>query len=634
MNKNIALIGNPNSGKTTLFNLLTGLHRRTGNRTGVTVDEGCGTYKRDKSVKIADLPGVYSLSPISADEICACNYLKNNKPDVIINIVDGTNLERHLNLTLLLKEYSVPMVVAINMADEVAASGTVIDEKKLSENLGVPVVLISARKNKNVNALMEKALSITEVPEITIYEVNGESEEEKRFAFISKILKDSVKTAENKKEKLTIKIDNVVTNKIFGLPIFIGIIFCVYFFSFKIGGIFSGNISALFDKIVSKIGDGNPWLSLLSAICKGVGTVAEFLPHLIALYLFLALLEESGYMARVSFIVDRFFRSFGLGGKSVIPLVLSCGCTVTGITAARIIENEDERAMTIILSPFLPCGAKAAVFGWLSYQLFGGNALIATSLYLLGIFVVAVCGKILSVCNGKKNEKGFLLEMPVYRIPDVKSVIFLLLDRLKEFLLKAGTVIFSISILLWLLQNFGFGGYVYGQTEKSFLYGIGNAIKFIFYPLGFGNWQASVAIISGLLAREAVAETISLVCSDPSALFDTVYSAYAFLAFVLLSVPCIATVAQAKRELNDNKTFVFMLAFEFLTGYIVALIINIFGKIISEPNGLIFFVFGCIIIVTVIVGLYVILKPKKCNCKRCTKGECKCKITAKRNTTI
>ena len=312
MNKNIALIGNPNSGKTTLFNLLTGLHRRTGNRTGVTVDEGFGTYKRDKNVKIADLPGVYSLSPLSADEICACNYLKNNKPDAIINIVDGTNLERHLNLTLLLKDYSVPMVVAINMADEVAASGTVIDEKKLSEKLGVPVVLISARKNKNVNALMEKALSVTEIPEKNIYDTKGESEEEKRFAFISKILKESVRTAENKKEKLTIKIDNVVTNKIFGLPIFIGIIFCVYFFSFKIGGIFSGSISGFFDNILSETGDGNIWLSLLGAVCKGVGTVAEFLPHLTALYLFLALLEESGYMSRVSFILDRFLSSLFL----------------------------------------------------------------------------------------------------------------------------------------------------------------------------------------------------------------------------------------------------------------------------------------------------------------------------------
>lgn len=639
MNRTVALIGNPNSGKTTLFNLLTGTYQKVGNWTGVTVEKKEGRYRRDKAVKVVDLPGLYSLTAFGNDERAVTEYLKKTPPQVIINVVDGTKLERSLNLTAMLAELGIPVVIALNMYDDLQKNGLKPDVKKLSEAFGMPVLPVSALKNKNIDELMRVALSHEGKPS-ALFKNESPSV---RFTRIAEICKSVMKKKKTKAEKTTEKLDAVLTHRFFGIPIFACVMVAVYFVSLKVGGYFGGLIENAFESLCEKTAvrfalNGFPaWFTGLisGAVLKGTGTVISFLPQILMLFFMLTLLEESGYMARVAFILDRFFRAFGLSGKSVIPLILSCGCTVTGLMSARAIENSSEREMTVFLCPFMPCGAKTAVFGWFSYKFFGGSALIAASMYFLGIFTAAAVGGILKKTKAFKDGGDcFILEMPTYRMPSLKDVAMVLFVKVKEFAVKAGTVIFAVSVLLWLLSNFGIHGYT-ARTDESFLYYIGSGIKYLFVPLGFGNWQASVSVLSGFLAKEAVIETLEVISHDAGSLFSNGFSAYAFMAFILLSPPCAASIAQAKRELVGFKKLLLMLAVQTGCAYVVALAINVAGYVFTLHGSLIFIIVCVIITAAITVGALIKTLKYGCgNCTACGKGEKKCHGKSKRNTTL
>lgn len=658
---NIALLGNPNCGKTTLFNALTGKYQKVGNFAGVTVEKKEGVYKKDKSVKITDLPGLYSLSADSADERAVTDFLQNSPPQAIINVLDGTNLERNLYLTCELLRLNIPVVLAVNFCDDLEKNGIELFADKLSLLFGVPAVKISALKGKGLEELIRTAKEVAlqnikdSLNPLTVAQhtnpekpkpraeskIFAEQKTAERFTktaarhtkpakenvgakeipvgaaaylFIERNIEKIIRKKETRAEKFTRRADDVLTHKIWGIPIFLVVMTLVYFLSLKIGGAAGKALGDLFGILESSAAaalrakGAEEWATsfLTEAVIKGTGTALTFLPQILVLFLLLSVIEESGYAARIAFDFDRLFRAFGLSGKSLLPLTVSCGCAVTGITASRTIESEGERRATVFLAPMMPCGAKTAVFGWFAAELFGGSAIIASSAYFLSIIAVAIFGKILKSLKpfGGSSEE-FLLEMPTLRAPSVKDVFFVLWEKTKDFLFKAGTVIFTASVLLWVLKNVGFTGYTHGAAEKSLLYYIGNKIKYIFYPLGFTGWESSVALISGIFAKEAVAETLALLAKDPAVLFESGYSAYAFMVFVLLSPPCVSALSVAYTELKSAKLFAFMLFFQFAAAYSFALVINLIGNLryglFNGVNGLIFSLLAVIIMVTAIV---------------------------------
>lgn len=638
MNRTIALLGNPNAGKTTLFNALTGTYQKTGNWTGVTTEKKIGEYRKDKRVKIIDLPGLYSLSTFGDDEKAVKDFLTSTPPMAIINIVDGTNLERNLYLTSQLIELKIPVVIAVNMMDDLEKNGIKLNVEKLSETFGVPVVLVSALKNKNVDKLMETVVRLKSLPkDLRSLRLIGNTTNE-RYEFIERNVKKIIQKKQTKAERFTQKADDVLTHKIWGFPIFFAVMTIVYVLSIRLGGQIGSSIAVAFERL-SDFSDAflsknavPEWLNSLTtdAIIKGMGTVASFLPQVLILFSLLAVIEESGYASRIAFILDRFFRSFGLGGKSLIPITLACGCTVTGLMSTRTIEDKTEKRMTIFLAPFMPCGAKTAVFGWVSYEFFGGSALIASSMYFLGMLCIAIFGKVLKKFKAFSMQNGaFILEIPTLRRLSVKDIIYTLWEKTKDFTAKAGAIVFLVTVGIWFLQNFGFSGYTYGAIQSSFLYIVGNALKFLFYPLGFGSWQTTVATLSSFLAKEAVVESLKMVSSDPCSLFYNGFTVYAFMSFVLLSPPCVASISTAKRELKSNKWVLFMLCFQFSCAYIVAFIINGVGLIISLSTNLILTSILVIIILSLTVLAVIKLKKTKCTaCSACAKGS-KC---IKRNT--
>ena len=625
MSDAIAIIGNPNCGKTTLFNALTGTYQKTGNWTGVTTEKKEGRYKKDKTVKLVDLPGIYSFDAKSEDERAVISYLKKSPPKVVINIVDGTNLERNLYLTCELALLKIPTVIAVNMYDQLQKNGIKLNEEKLSEMFGVPVVPISAVKGTNLDKLIEIARAANKpLKALKLTDIQATSIQGKRYAFLENNLKDIIQQKETKAQRLTERIDNLLTHPIWGVPIFFLVITLVYYLSITLGGGLGSYVSNLFNEtggVISrflKVHAVPEWIEGLTcnAILGGAGTVFSFLPQILILFALMAVIEESGYASRIAFIFHRFFRCLGLNGKSLMPLIVSCGCTVTGLMATRTIESKSERRMTIFLCPFMPCGAKMVVFGWFSSIVFGGNALIASSMYFLSIFSVAFFGRLLKRLKVfSLDESLFILEIPCLRFPTVKDVFFVLWEKVKEFIVKAGMIVFLVSVILWALQNLGATGYVYGNVENSFLYSIGNVLKYVFYPLGFGNWQASVAVVSGLLAKEAVVETLCVVSQDANSIFSSGWSAYAFMVFVLLSPPCIASISSASKELGSKKWLIFMILFQFVAGYAVAFIINLIGILIECATGLILSLIIVIIITLISVGF--IKRLNLSGCKHC-----------------
>ncbi|HJC22617.1 MAG TPA: ferrous iron transport protein B [Candidatus Eisenbergiella merdavium] len=710
MSVKIALAGNPNCGKTTLFNALTGSNQFVGNWPGVTVEKKEGKLKGNKDVVIMDLPGIYSLSPYTLEEVVARNYLITERPDAILNIVDGTNIERNLYLSTQLLELGIPVLMAVNMMDVVEKNGDKINIRKLSEKLGCEVVEISALKGTGVQKAAERAVALAQkkqsapvvhtfAPEVeaVIDEVEGMlkgvPEEQKRFfaikllekddkiqaqmtnapdvsaqiarlekemdddtesiitneryVYISSIIGDCCK--KNRKGNMTTsdKIDRIVTNRWAALPIFAVIMYIVYYVSvttvgtwatdwandgvfgegWSLFGLEIPGIPVLVESLLTSIGCAD-WLSglILDGIVAGVGAVLGFVPQILVLFIFLAFLEGCGYMARIAFIMDRIFRKFGLSGKSFIPMLIGTGCGVPGVMASRTIENDRDRKMTIMTTTFIPCGAKLPIIALIAGALFGGASWVAPSAYFVGIAAIICSGIILKKTKMFAGDPApFVMELPAYHLPTVGSVLRSMWERGWSFIKKAGTIILLSTIVIWFTSYFG---WVDGQfrmledmeLDHSILAAIGNAIAWIFIPLGWGDWRSAVAAVTGLVAKENVVGTFGIlygfaeVAEDGAEFWGTLagsmtaVAAYSFLVFNLLCAPCFAAMGAIKREMNNAKWFWFAIGYQTILAYCASLCIYQIGTLITTGA----FGIGTVAaILLVIFFLYLLFRPFK-----------------------
>ena len=708
MNIKFALAGNPNCGKTTMFNALTGANQYVGNWPGVTVEKKEGKVKGNKedNITVVDLPGIYSLSPYTLEEVVSRDFLLNEDPDVIIDLVDATNIERNLYLTTQLIETGVPVVVALNMADLIEKRGLKIDTKRLSMVLGCPIIETSALKGTGLKELIAEAVKVakqgehqlpgaifsekleeaidTVVPALseTIatnkkrwYAVKVLENDEKvmnhivldaqtkttidalrkdleteldddmesivtdgRYTYIQKIISTTV---EKPKEKLTIsdKIDKIVTNRFLGIPIFLLIMYIVYYISVTTVGTFVTDwtndvfVVAIQDAVsgfLSSVGaSGLLSAVIVDGIIGGVGAVIGFAPQMAILFLFLSILEDCGYMVRIAFVMDRVFRYFGLSGKSFIPLLIGSGCGVPAIMASKTIEQDNDRRLTIMTATFIPCGAKLPVIALLGGVMAGkvagweAGGMIAPAMYFLGIVAVLVSAIILKKTKPFSGKPApFVMELPEYHIPSVKTVLLHVWERLKAFLIKAGTILVVACIIIWFLSTFGFEGGSFGMVEdtaNSLIAVIGNVIAPIFAPLGFGNWQSVASSLTGFSAKEAIVSTMGVlanvagdtedavnVAAGVAQWFPTAMAALSFLIFNLLDSPCLAAISTMANELNDRKWFWFAILFQNVFAYAVSLMVYQIGSLVLYGT------FGFWTVVSFVVlafMLYMLFRP-------------------------
>ena len=636
-----ALAGNQNCGKTTLFNSLTGANQHVGNFPGVTVDQKVGDIKNVKDCQVVDLPGIYSIRPYTSEEIVTRDFILKNHPDGIINIVDATNIERNLYLTLQLLELRIPTVLALNMMDEVRKGGGTIDVPALSKRLGIPVVPISAAKNEGVSELIRQAVEtaknkvapkvldfcpdgpvhrcihsvshviedharrvgissrfaatkliegdeqITEMLELddnekellehSIIEMEQESGLDRnaaladmRYTFIESVVADTViKAVESPEHARSVKIDRILTGRFTAIPVFIGIMLVIFFLTFNVIGSFLSdllalgidNLTALVDRALTSYGLNPVVHSLvIDGIFAGVGSVLSFLPIIVTLFFFLSILEDTGYMARIAFVMDKLLRKIGLSGRSIVPMLIGFGCTVPAVMATRTLSSDRDRKMTIMLTPFMSCSAKIPIYAVFSAAFFPGYAAVAMIvLYLSGIIVGIIAALIMKKTAFRGEPVPFVMELPNYRFPSPKSVGLLLWDKAKDFLQRAFTIIFVATIIIWFLQTFDAHLNVVTDNADSLLAGLGRLIAPVFVPLGTGDWRIATALISGFTAKEAVVSTLGVLLGTGtgdlapalSQMF-TPLTACAFLAFTLLYTPCVAAVATIKNELGSR----------------------------------------------------------------------------------
>ncbi len=714
MSIRIALAGNPNSGKTTLFNALTGSNQFVGNWPGVTVEKKEGRLKNHKDVVIMDLPGIYSLSPYTLEEVVTRNYLMNERPDAILNIVDGTNIERNLYLSTQLMELGIPVIMAINMMDAVEKNGDRIHLDKLSKKLGCEVVPISALKGTGIIQAAEKAIKLAEekkatpavhsfspqvdsvlnrievkigsqipdeqkrffaikllerdekieaqmkqVPdisaEIELIEAEMEDDTESiitndRYLYISSIIKECYTKKSRGKLSNSDRIDQVITNRWLALPIFMAIMFIVYYVSvtsvgtiatdwandgvfgdgwhlFGIEAIWIPGIPVLIENVLNAIGCA-AWLQglILDGMVAGVGAVLGFVPQMLILFAFLAFLEACGYMARVAFIMDRIFRKFGLSGKSFIPMLIGSGCGVPGIMASRTIENDRDRKMTIMTTTFIPCGAKLPIIALIAGAIFHGAWWVAPSAYFVGISAIICSGIILKKTKMFAGDTApFVMELPSYHMPTLRNILASMWERGLSFIKKAGTIILLSTIFVWFTENFGFTNGSIGMVEDmndSILAVIGSMLAFLFAPLGWGDWKSAVAAITGLIAKENVVGTFGIlfgfgeVTENGSQIWGslagnmTAAAAYSFLVFNLLCAPCFAAMGAIKREMNNVKWFWIAIGYQTGLAYVVSLCIYQIVTLITTGN----FGIGALVAFVLVAGLcYLIFRPYKQN---------------------
>lgn len=704
----IALAGNPNCGKTTMFNNLTGANQYVGNWPGVTVEKKEGKLKGKKDVIITDLPGIYSLSPYTLEEVVSRDYILNEHPDVIVNLVDATNIERNLYLTTQLIETGVPVVIALNMADLLEKREIKIDTERLSMVLGCPIIETSALKGDGLNKLMEEAIrtantkevelpadifsadlekaienvkqqlpaSITEDKKrwyaVKLLENDSKVSEsmslgtaarsvvedarkaleskhdndmesivtDERYQFIQKVVKTTVKKA---KGKLTVsdRIDRIVTNRILGIPIFIAVMFIVYYISVSTVGTFVTDwtndvfVVAIQDAVsgfLKSLGASEMILSLVvDGIVGGLGAVLGFVPQMAILFLFLSILEDCGYMVRIAFVMDRVFRHFGLSGKSFIPLLISSGCGIPGIMASRTIEQDNDRRLTIMTATFIPCGAKLPVIALMggvmaSYatRSYEAGGLVAPLMYFLGIVAVLVSAIILKKTKPFSGKPApFVMELPQYHIPSVKTVLMHVWERLKGFIIKAGTILFLACVVMWFLGGFGFaedGSFGMVESGQSLLAVIGGVFAPIFAPLGFGEWQPVAASLSGFTAKEAIvstmgvlanvsedlAEEASVVAPAVAMWFPSAMAAFSFLLFNMLDSPCLAAIATMAQQMQSKKWFWFAIIFQNLFAYVVCLIVYQLGSVLT---GGAFGIWTIIALILLAVLLFLLFRP-------------------------
>ena len=630
----LALAGNQNCGKTTLFNQLTGSNQHVGNFPGVTVDQKVGQVRGQKDCSVVDLPGIYSLRPYTAEEIVTRDFILNQKPDGIINIVDATNLERNLYLTLQLLTLRVPTVLALNMMDELTGNGGSVDVVKMAKTLGVPVVPICAATADGVEELISEAVRVAEgkiLPQVydfcepgpvhrcihavchqiedhaqlagvnvrfaATWLIEGDTamedrlkldqnekeliehsvlqmEQERgldrnaaladmRYSFIEKLVREAVvKPSESKQHKRSVQADKILTGKYTAIPIFIGVMFLIFFLTFHVIGAFLSDLLALgIDKLTLAVDAAltayglNPVVQslIIDGIFEGVGSVLSFLPVIVTLFFFLSILEDTGYMARVAFVMDKLLRRIGLSGKSIVPMLIGFGCTVPAVMAARTLPSERDRTMTILLTPFMSCSAKIPIYAFFSAAFFPEKAaLVMIGLYVFGILMGILAALVLEKTAFRGRPVPFVMELPNYRLPSVKSVALLLWEKAKDFLERAFTVIFLATIVIWFLQSFDTRLNVVADSADSLLAMVGQFLAPIFAPLGFADWRCATALISGFIAKESVVSTLEILLgtSALSALF-TGKSAVSFLVFTLLYTPCVAAIAAIRREVGS-----------------------------------------------------------------------------------
>ncbi len=636
-----ALAGNQNCGKTTLFNQLTGSNQHVGNFPGVTVDQKVGQMKSQPDCSVVDLPGIYSLRPYTNEEIVTRDFLLNEKPDGIINIVDATNIERNLYLTLQLMEMRIPMVLALNMMDEVRNNGGTINVEKMSEALGIPVVPISAAKNEGIEELVQAAVRVAkekrttkvidfckqgpvhrcihsvchqiedhaekaglsvrfscskliendtrivdmlqlsqnelELVEHSIIEMEAEAGMDRnaalagmRYDFIESVCADTVIKCEESKEHIrSVKIDSILTHRYFAIPIFILVMFLVFFLTFNVfGAVLSDLLSLLIDDITALVDKGltaygiNPVVHslVIDGIFAGVGSVLSFLPIIVVLFFFLSILEDTGYMARIAFVMDKLLRKICLSGRSIVPLLVGFGCTVPAVMASRTLSSERDRRMTIMLTPFMSFSAKIPIYAVFAAAFFPQYAaLVMIGMYLTGIIIGIIVALIFDRTVFRGKPIPFVMELPNYRFPSAKSVLLLMWDKAKDFLQRAFTIIFLATVIIWFLQSFDSRLNVVTDSADSILAAIGHLLAPLFAPLGFDDWRIPTALITGFTAKEAVISTLGVLMGTSTAALGpalhtlfTPVSAISFLVFTLLYTPCVAAIAAVKRELESG----------------------------------------------------------------------------------
>ena len=698
MSKTIALIGNQNCGKTTLFNCITGSNQYVGNWPGVTLDKVAG-FVSSQNLKVVDLPGLYSLSPYSPEEIVSRNFLIDGDYDVIVNLVDATHLERSLSLTCEVMTFKRPMVIALNMMDKAEKSSIKIDTAAMSKRFGVPVVAISAANSFGIDKLFE-AIENATVPSAMIYDEaleqsiasvaselknesnagnsrfaamsllqndkafmqqykNNEAElgiinreilnlekkystdvesliAQERYSFIDSVIAQCVVKGKGIYNDISRKIDNVVTHRYLGIPIFIGVVWMVYYLAVSTIGTMGTDYAndVLFGTYATEAAtslmesiSAPEWLSglVVDGIIGGVGAVLGFVPQMIVLFALLSMLEQSGYMTRVAFVLDRVFRHFGLSGRCFIPMVVASGCGVPAIMATNNIDNINEKRITIITTTFVPCSAKLPILAMIAAAFFPESTFVAPAVYFLAIFSIGFTAYILKKDTAFKEEVSpFVLEMPNYNMPKLRNVFRSTYERCRAFVIKAGTVIFATVVVIWFLSNFNFTSEGFGMVEvnDSILAAIGSAIAFIFIPLGFASWQASVSVITGLLAKENVVGTLAVLLglgevaeNDASlgaalnAEFSTSAAAMAFLAFNLFSTPCIAALGAMRRQLKSPRLFTFAVVYMLSFAYGLAMVIYQLGGFITGQVG---FGPGTVVAgVIVLVALYLVFRPER-----------------------
>ena len=660
-----ALAGNQNCGKTTLFNALTGSNQHVGNFPGVTVDQKSGEVKGYKDCSVVDLPGIYSLRTYTQEEIVTRDFILNQKPDGIINIVDATNIERNLYLTLQLLTLRVPMVLALNMMDEVRANGGTVDVQKLSEDLGIPVVPITAAKGEGVSELMDRAAETAKnrvLPKVydfcaadspvhrcvhaVVHLIEDHAERlglptrfcatkliegdeamadrleldqnerellehcvvqmetengldrnaslaDMRYSFIEKVTADAVvKCQESREHKRSVKLDWVLTGKYTALPVFFGIMLLIFYLTFNvIGQGLSDLLAAGIDYVTAGV-DGaltaygiNPVVHslIIDGIFAGVGSVLSFLPIIVTLFFFLSILEDTGYMARVAFVMDKLLRKIGLSGRSIVPMLIGFGCSVPAIMATRTVSSDRDRKMTILLTPYMSCSAKIPIYGFFTAAFFTEHkALVMISLYVLGMAVGVLAALVMKNTAFKGKPVPFVMELPNYRLPSAKSVGLLLWEKAKDFLQRAFTVIFLATVVIWFLQSFDTRLNVVTDSADSLLALIGQWLAVLFKPLGFGDWRCATALISGFIAKESVVSTLEVLLGGAAitSLF-TVRSAVSFLVFTLLYTPCVAAVATIRRELGSGLKTVGVVVMQCAVAWLAAYAAFLIGGLLA-----------------------------------------------------
>ena len=665
-----ALAGNQNCGKTTLFNQLTGSNQHVGNFPGVTVDRKDGQIRGKANTLVTDLPGIYSMSPYSSEELVTRHFLLDERPRGIINIVDATNIERNMYLTMQLMELDIPMVLALNMMDEVRVNGGTINVNELEDVLGIPVVPISAAKNEGIAELVDHAMHVAtfrerpgrtdfcdaegsdggaihrclhsimhliedhakkykiptrfaasklvegdepilealhlddnekETLEHIICQMEKESGMDRmaalanmRFTFIKKVCDATVvKPKESKEHLRSRRIDKVLTGKYTALPAFVGIMALIFWLTFGvIGAALSDWMEMGIDKVVGLVDKGLTALNvnevlhslIVDGICAGVGSVLSFLPTIVTLFFFLSILEDSGYMARVAFVMDKLLRKVGLSGRSFVPMLMGFGCSVPAIMATRTLPSERDRKMTIMLTPFMSCSAKLPIYALFVAAFFPGKgAFVMTALYFTGIFVAILFALLLKNTKFKGEPVPFVMELPNYRMPGAKSVLRLIWDKAKDFVVRAFTVIFLATIAIWFLQHFDTHMTVVTDSKDSLLAGLGGLIAPLFTPLGFGDWRVSTSLITGFLAKESVVSTMTVLMGGETAMINVIFTpftAVVFLVFTLLYTPCVAAISSVKRELG-GKWAVAVVIIQCLVAWLVAFGVKIIGGLIG-----------------------------------------------------